>query len=356
MTALAVITDIPFAPARASTTAARIDWLFLVELAISCFFVFGIFTTVLFFCLRYRRRSSDEIPPRLHGHTGLEVAWSIIPLGIMTAYFFWGADIYVKAKKPLTNAMEIHVLGKRWMWKTEHANGTREINALHVPVGVPVKLIMSSQDVIHDFFIPAFRVKQDVVPGSFTTEWFQATQTGEFYIFCAQYCGTNHAKMVGTVTVMEPQQFQAWLADTMQSPPPAVVGEKLFTSLGCAACHGQRAPTMAGLYMSEVTLQDGRKVTADDDYLRRHITNPRAEQMAGYPEIMPAFASLTEEQLFQLVSFIKSLQTVRNVGAASTQPLEAPSTRPSVGDQPRQQINFPPAEHYPPDNGFRRTQ
>jgi len=332
--------DIPFAPIQASTAAASVDHLFLFELSVGMFFVALIFTLIVYFALRYHRRSDDEVPPRVGTHYGLEAAWSIIPFAFMMVYFFWGAKIYVNLKKPVTHAMEVHVTGKQWMWKIEHANGVREINELHVPVGQPVKLIMSSQDVIHDFFIPEFRIKQDVLPGSFVTEWFQATRVGEYHLFCAQYCGTDHSRMVGHVVVMEPAQFQAWLSQAVPSDSPVAAGAKLFSSYGCMTCHGQRSPTMAGLYMSRVTLSDGSVVTADDAYLRESIVNPSTQIVAGYPPIMPPFYQLSEDQIFQLVQYIKSLQTVKAGGGE----LPGPATRPAPGDQPAMQPNFPPAE------------
>ncbi len=238
---------IPFAPERASTTAGDVDALFLFELGVSLFFVLLIMLFILFFVIRYRRQSDDEIPPKLPHHYALEIAWTIIPFLIMVVFFFWGADLYEKLKKPIDgNPMVIHITGKQWMWKIEHASGAREINELHVPRGQTVKLILASQDVIHDFFVPAFRMKQDVVPGSYVTEWFNATRDGEFHFFCAQYCGMNHSQMVGKVIVMEPADFQAWLAGAVPAESPAAAGEKLFTTYGCNVCHGQRARRWPG--------------------------------------------------------------------------------------------------------------
>ncbi|HWB54429.1 MAG TPA: c-type cytochrome, partial [Tepidisphaeraceae bacterium] len=249
-----------------------------------------------------------------------------------------------------TNGMEIHVIGKQWMWKIEQPNGVREIDALHVPVGVPIKLIMASQDVIHDFFVPAFRIKQDLIPGSYVTEWFEPTRVGTYRFFCAQYCGAGHSRMRGKVYVMTKHDYQAWIAGAVPAESPAASGKQLFTSLGCVECHGQRAPTLAGLYGSKVTLQNGSVVVANEQYIRQAINNPSSQIVAGFPGIMPSYeGQLSEEQLFELIQYIKSLKTVRNLPKNNvSQPpapaLAAPSTHPAPADQPRSAPNFPPAE------------
>jgi cytochrome c oxidase subunit 2 len=339
---------IPFVPEQASTMAKQVDALFLFELGIAGFFIFLIFVLIVYFAIRYHRRSDDEIPPRVGTHYALEVIWTVVPFCLMMVMYFWGASIYAQMKRPAGNALEIHVIGKQWMWKIEHEGGVREIDELHVPIGTPVKLILASQDVIHDFFIPEFRIKQDVVPGSYVTEWFEATRPGEYHLFCAQFCGTDHAKMVGKVIAMQPADYQAWLAGAAASEPPAEAGKKLFNTYGCISCHGQRAPTMAGLYDSDVMLEEGQIVRADENYLRESILNSTAKIVAGYPPVMPSYrGQLSEEQLFQLIAYIKSLQSVRNVPPGAPQraaPLVAPSTRPAVGDQPLSAPNFPPAE------------
>src|SRR5258706_979876 len=292
--------DIPFAPSRASTVAREVDGLFLFELAVAAFFVFLIFILIVYYAIRYRRRFNDEIPEQQATHHGLEATWTSVVVILVMVFFCWGAKLVVTVKKPLENAMEIHVLGKQWMWKIEHPGGVREINSLHVPVGQPIRLIMASQDVIHDFFVPAFRIKQDVLPGSYVTQWFTATEPGEYHLFCSQYCGTDHANMVGTVTVMLPMDYQAWLAGAVPAIPAAAAGEKLFTSYGCAACHGQRGPTMAGLYGRRVQLQDGSTVLADENYLRDSILHPQQQIVAGYPPAMPSYRGQPPEaQPFQ---------------------------------------------------------
>lgn len=338
---------IPLIPIRASTGAGQIDNVFIFELLVSAFFIVLIFTLIIYFAIRYRRQSEDEIPPDIGNHYGLEATWTAIPFILMMIMFFWGAKIYVDQKQPLEHGLEIHVIGKQWMWKVEHPGGVREINELHVPLGEPVKLILTSQDVIHDFFVPEFRMKQDVVPGSYVTEWFTATRPGTYHIFCSQYCGTDHAKMVGHVVVMTPSDYQAWRAGSIPAESPAASGAKLFTAYGCANCHGQLAPTLAGLYGRMVKLQDGTTVKADEAYLRRAIEVPASQIVAGFPVIMPSFkGQLSEEQLADLISYIKSLANVRNTSPGTTlpAPLIAPSTQPAPGDQPRVVPNHPPAE------------
>jgi cytochrome c oxidase subunit 2 len=344
------VSGIPFVPSEGSTFAAKVDALFLFELTVAAFFTFLIFTCIVYFCIRYRRRSEDEIPPKMPSHYGLEITWTIVPFLLMLVMYFWGASLYVDMKRPGENGLEIHVIAKQWMWKIEHPEGVREINELHVPVGIPVRLILASQDVIHDFFVPAFRMKQDLIPGSYVTEWFQATQAGTFRLFCAQYCGMGHSTMVGKVVVLSPHDYQAWVAGAGPAEPPAAAGKKLFTTYGCVQCHGQRAPTLAGLYGSKVALQDGRMVIADEQYLRMAITDPSSQIVAGYPAIMPSFkGQLSEEQLYELIQFIKSLTPVRNtpygnISQPPAAPLGAPSTQPAPGDQPQVVPNFPPAE------------
>ncbi|HTW95997.1 MAG TPA: cytochrome c oxidase subunit II [Tepidisphaeraceae bacterium] len=341
---------LPLAPPEASTFAPSVDALFLFEVIVAGFFCFGIFFSIVYFCIRYRRRSEYEVPPKMPKHYTLELAWTIVPFIFMLIYYFWGAEMYVDMKKPAQNGLEIHVIAKQWMWKIEHPEGVREINALHVPVDVPIKLVLASQDVIHDFYVPAFRMKQDVVPGSFVTEWFEATHTGTYHFFCAQFCGVGHSTMRGLVYVMTQHDYNAWLAGAVPGESAAAAGSHLFTALGCVECHGERAPTLAGLYESTVHLEDGRTMVADEEYLRDAILSPSGQRVAGYAPIMPSFlGQISEEQLYQLIEYIKSLETVRNLPAGNvSQPpapkLIAPSTRPAPGAQPGSIENFPPAE------------
>jgi cytochrome c oxidase subunit 2 len=294
-------------PPEASTAASRVDALFLFELGVATAMSLLILTLIVYAAVRYRRTSADQVPPATRSHTWMEIAWSILPLMVMAVMFFWGARLFAWAKRPPVNAMEIHILGKQWMWKIEHPEGIREIDALHVPANVPVRLVMTSQDVIHDFSIPAFRIKQDVLPGSYSSEWFVATVPGEYHLFCSQYCGTFHSRMIGKVVVMSAADYQQWLEGHAVEESPAASGSKLFTAYGCAVCHGQRAPTMANLYMRQVRLDDGRTVVADEDYLRESILFPAAKIVAGYQSIMPSYrGQLTEDQIFDLITYIKS--------------------------------------------------
>ncbi len=224
--------------------------------------------------------------------------------------FFWSAGLYVHMRRAPDDAMQINVVGKQWMWKIQHPTGKREIDELHLPLGRPVKLTLASEDVIHSFYIPAFRIKQDVVPGTYESEWFTPTKIGEYHLFCAEYCGTQHSGMIGKVIVMQPSEYEAWLAGTPADQSPVAAGEKLFTQYQCITCHGQRGPGLVGLYGSKVKLIDGSTVTADEDYLRESILRPGAKIVAGFQPLMPTYAQqLTEEQVMQLVAYIKSLRT-----------------------------------------------
>ena len=320
-------------PERASRHAASVDRLTLAMLAVSVFFSVLIATLVVVFAIRYRRRAGVPTaappPAAKKGKAGmaLEITWTVIPLILMVAMFFAGARMYVRIQQPPAGAMEINVVGKQWMWKLQHPTGAREINALHVPTGRPVRLIMISEDVIHDFGLPAFRLKQDVLPGRYTSEWFQADRPGEYHLFCDQYCGADHAKMVGTVYVREPSKYRQWLDGGPADLPPRDAGRQLFSEYGCITCHAARAPTMAGLYGRIVQLEGGCTVTADENYLRESILYPSARMVRGYPPIMPSYrGQLTEEQVMQLVAYIKSLADAAidaveiPGGGATTQP------------------------------------
>ncbi len=301
-------------PDQASTIAPQVDALFFYLCAVTFVFTLLIAGLVVYFAVKYRRQSEDERPADIHPSKLLEVVWIVIPFILVMVMFAWGAVIFVNYQRPPANSMEINVVGKQWMWKIQHADGQREINELHVPLGQPVRLIMTSQDVIHDFAIPFFRVRMDVVPGRYTTEWFQATQVGEFRLYCDQYCGTQHSRMVGKVVVMEPENYQAWLSGQIRGLSPIAAGQELFQQYSCLKCHSQIAPTMANLFGSKVKVwQDGKliEVTADENYVRDSIVNPSHQIVDGYGDgaaIMPSFKDqLSEEQLQQLVAYIKSL-------------------------------------------------
>lgn len=308
--------NIPLFPTEASTTASRVDLLFFALLGIIVLFTTLIFVGVIFFSIRYRHGSRASRKGATSENLKLELAWTIIPLCITMGIFFWASKLYFDMHVPPKNAMDIYVVGKQWMWYIQHPEGNREINTLHVPLGKPVRLILTSQDVIHDFFIPAFRVKQDVVPGRYTTEWFQATKLGEYHLFCAQYCGTGHAQMVGTVIVMQPWEYEQWLSGKSTGVAMSTSGEQLFSQFGCITCHKSdntgRGPSLVGLFGSKVKLQTGQTVVADMDYIRESILDPTAKVVATYQPIMPTFKNqIDQAQLMQLIEYVKSLGKVK---------------------------------------------
>ena len=307
-----MFTNFPFFPPQASEQAANMDALYFFLVAVTGFFMLLIAGLVVVFAVKFRRRHGDEVGVAIHGSLALELLWTIIPLGITMVMFVWGAQTFFHMTRPPKGAMEIYIVGKQWMWKAQHVDGAREINELHVPIGRPIKLIMGSEDVIHSYFIPAFRVKADVIPGRYNTMWFTATVPGTYHLFCTQYCGTKHSAMIGTVTAMTDADYQTWLSGGGGSGTMAENGAKLFQDLACASCHldtGQgRGPALKGLYGKQVQLQTGQTVTVDDAYIRESILDPQAKAAAGFQPIMPTFRGLvTEEQLLQLIAYIKSL-------------------------------------------------
>jgi cytochrome c oxidase subunit 2 len=302
----------PLFPEQASTMAARVDALFFFLIAVSVFFVALIFLVIFVFAIKYRRRAEDERPEPVEGNLWLEVVWSVIPFGLTVVMFVWGAIIFFDIYNPPNDALEISIVGRQWMWKAQHPTGQSEINELHVPVGQPVKLMMTSEDVIHDFFLPAFRVKQDVLPGRYTSVWFEATKAGVYHLFCAEYCGTQHSGMIGRVVVLEPVEFEKWLSGGATGMSMVDLGASLFQRLGCHTCHRaggtNQGPSLAGLFGETVKLRGGNAVSADEDYIRESILDPRAKIVAGYQPIMPTFKGLvSEEGMLQLIAYIKSL-------------------------------------------------
>jgi len=306
-------TPFPLFPPTASSVATEMNMLYLFIAAISAFFVVLVAALVVFFTIKFRRRQPDDVGADIHGSLILELTWTIIPFILAMVMFVWGADLFFRLSSPPANAMDVWVVGKQWMWKIQHPEGVREINELHVPLGRPVRVTIGSEDVIHDFSIPAFRVKMDAVPGRWTTLWFTATQLGTYHLFCAQYCGTMHSGMVGEVIVMEPQDYEAWLAKGRAETSAVQNGERLFTDLACITCHKAgntgRGPTLEGLFGSMVQLRDGRRVVADENYLRESIMNSQAKVVEGYQGIMPTFQGMVnEENLMQLVAYLKTLK------------------------------------------------
>jgi cytochrome c oxidase subunit II len=302
-----------FRPADASTSADRVDHLYFFLTGITLFFTFLIFGTIFYFMIKYRRRSEAERPPATEQSTALEMTWIVIPSLICIGLFFWGTSLFFAEARPPQGAMEVFVVGKQWMWHLQHPEGPREINHLHIPVDVPVRLTMTSEDVIHDFFVPEFRVKMDVVPGRYTSEWFQATKPGTYHLFCAQYCGTLHSGMTGTIEVLTPTDYAEWLRDNATTESMAQTGQQLFTQLGCDTCHlsGSGAgPALQGRFGKQVTLRDGQNRVMDEAYIRQSILDPSSLPLPNYRPVMPTFrGQVSEEQILQLIAYIKSLDS-----------------------------------------------
>ena len=303
-------------PESASTISTQVDLLYFYLMAITALGVVIVTFLVTFFGIRYRK-DRNPVATQIHGSVPVEILWTVVPLGLFLVAFVWGAALYYRIFTPPPNAMDIYVVGKQWMWKAEHPSGQHEINALHVPMNRPVRLILTSQDVFHSFSLPEFRVKREATPGKYNTVWFEATKKGTYHIFCSQYCGTLHSQMIGEVTVMEQAEYDKWLAET-KGTSLAEGGKRLFLSYGCITCHrgdsGARGPNLFGLYGTAVTLGDQAKVTgtvtADEAYIRESILNPSAKIVMGYQNIMPTYqGQVSEDQMIQLVEYIKSLKS-----------------------------------------------
>jgi cytochrome c oxidase subunit 2 len=307
--------NFPLFPDQASTSAQYVDALSIFEFGVAAFFTTLIFILIVSFAVRYRRGSTADrsSPPVVS--KWLEVFWFSVPLLLGMVMFAWGAMVFFDIYEPPADALEVYVVGKQWMWHAQHAEGRAEINELHVPQGRPIRLTMTSQDVIHSFYIPAFRVKQDVLPGRYTSLWFEPTQIGRFHLFCAEYCGTNHSTMGGWVYVMEPVAFQQWLAQAGTGPSMAEQGEHLFVQYHCAGCHRGsqivQAPRLEGVYGRPVPIQKGREVSftrADERYIRDSILRPKSEVVAGYEPVMPSFeGQIREQDLLKIIAYIKSI-------------------------------------------------
>ena len=317
-------TTLPFFPEQASTVARKVDALYYFLVTVSAFFAILIAILVIYFAVKYRRRSDSERPHPVAGSIKLELAWTIIPLAIAMVMFFWGAALFFALSRPPEGAMEIYAVGKQWMWKFQHLDGQSEINELHVPVGRPVRLTMASEDVIHSFFVPAFRTKSDVLPGRLTTAWFEATRPGRYHLFCAEYCGTKHSGMIGWVIAMDPVEYQTWLGGGAVSGSLADAGQRLFQQHACNTCHRPdslaRGPNLEGLFGKPVRLATGQTVLADESYLRESIVAPNAKLVEGFQPLMPTYQGLiSEEGILQLIAYIKSLSK----GPAASPGMEA---------------------------------
>jgi cytochrome c oxidase subunit 2 len=343
--------QVPLFPEQASSMAGRVDALYWFLVGVSAFFGTLISVLIVYFAVKYRR-SRHRVAVQIEGSVPLELAWTFIPLTIAMFIFVWATVVFFALRRPPAGAMEINGVGKQWMWKFQHPQGQREINQLHVPVGRDVKLRLVSQDVIHSFYVPAFRVKMDVIPGRYTTAWFRATKTGSYHLFCAEYCGTAHSGMIGKVIVMEPSQFEAWLAGGRAEGSLASAGEKLFQDLGCLTCHRDdalaRGPSLRGLFGKEVRLQDGRTMTADETYIRESIVNPGAKIVAGFQPIMPVYqGQVTEEGLLQLLAYIRSLDEDTKKTPEQTAPMAPPLGISQPVRQQRERPGQPPQPRNP---------
>ncbi|MGH8137568.1 MAG: cytochrome c oxidase subunit II [Steroidobacteraceae bacterium] len=299
---------------EASSIAPRIDALFWSMIALCGLVAFTVFGAIVFYCVRYRRGSHADRTGRHNQSLGVELTWTLIPFVLFIVVFIWSLFLFAQARTPPASAQTLYVVAKQWMWKVQHPAGQREINALHVPLGEPVRLTMTSQDVIHSFYVPAFRVKQDVLPGRYTQLWFTATRLGTFPLFCAEYCGLDHSRMGGAVVVMQPAEYARWLDDHNTGASLVTQGASLFRSRGCSGCHGTNAsvhaPDLEGLYGRPVHLSDGTTVIANERYLHDSILLPNTQLVAGYEPIMPAFSGqLSEDDLLALIAYIKSMPT-----------------------------------------------
>jgi cytochrome c oxidase subunit 2 len=321
------IFGVPIFPEQASAFAKDVDALYFFVLAVCAFFALTVAVAVTYLGLRYRKTHEGEIGARIEGSLPLELMWSVIPTIIAMVMFGWGASVFYNLRRPPDEAMQIYAVGKQWMWKFQHVEGQREINQLHIPAGRPIKITITSEDVLHSLYFPAFRTKYDAIPGRYTELWFEAQKPGSYHIFCTEYCGTNHSGMIGTVTVLEPAQYQAWLQGGGEDGTLAQRGARLFNDLACSSCHvdtGQgRGPALKDIVGKTVELQDGTSVTVDEAYLRESILNSQAKIVKGFQPLMPTFQGLvSEENLLALLEHLKSLSPTATTGAPAAPPAE----------------------------------
>jgi cytochrome c oxidase subunit 2 len=306
---------VPLFPPSASTVAPEVDALYFFLIGVSVFFSTLICALVIGFAVRYRRNAGAKAVP-IEGSLPLELLWTAIPLAIALVIFGWGTKLFFDIARVPGDAMTIDVTGKQWMWKLQHPTGQREINDLHVPVGLPIKLRMISEDVIHSFYVPAFRIKRDVLPGRYSTAWFEATEPGTYHLFCAEYCGTKHSLMIGKVYALEPLEYQRWLSGAGTAESPREAGQKLFASLRCDTCHnptsGARGPDLAGLFGGDVRLAGGGRTKFDADYVRESLLAPNAKIAEGFQPLMPSYqGQISEEHVLALVAYIESIGAQR---------------------------------------------
>jgi cytochrome c oxidase subunit 2 len=316
------IFGVPVFPEQASTFARDVDALYFFVVAVCAFFGLLVAVLVIYFGLRYRKSHESQIGARIEGSLPLELLWSVIPTVIAMFMFGWGASVFYHLRRPPDEALQVYAVGKQWMWKFQHQEGQREINELHVPAGRPVKITISSEDVLHSLYFPSFRTKMDAIPGRYTYLWFEAQKPGTYHIFCTEYCGTNHSGMIGSVTVLEPAAYQAWLQGGAEGGTLAQRGARLFDSLACNSCHLEsgrgRGPSLKDIVGTTETLQDGSTVVVDDAYLRESILTSQAKIVRGFQPLMPTFQGLiSEENLVALIEHVKSLSPKATTAAAA---------------------------------------
>lgn len=309
--------SLSFWPPQASLHAEHVDWLIGSFAVLVALLAAPVFILSAVYLVRFRYGRKADRSHREAGNVWLETSWAVIPFLLVMGFYVWSTKMFLDQQSPPADALTIDVIAKQWMWKFEHAGGQREINELHVPVGRAIRLTMTSQDVIHSLYLPALRIKQDVLPGRYTQEWFRASATGTFPLRCAEFCGTDHSLMGGRLIVQTPAEFARWQAQAGADRSLAEQGRAQFDRLGCAGCHGGnaqgqegavRAPPLAGLYGRPVPLADGSIVRADDQYIHDAIMLPNKQVAAGYRPIMPPFGNvLDEEQVAQLEAYIRSL-------------------------------------------------
>ncbi len=313
--------DFSLFPESASTVSGPVDSLYFTLIGISVFFGTLIAAALVVLSVRYRRRP-DRRARQLESSVALEALWAGIPLLIVLGLFGWSAVLFFEMRTPPADGMQFYATGKQWMWKVQHPTGQREINRLHVPVCERIVLTMTSEDVIHSFYVPAFRVKSDVVPGMYTSLWFEPTKTGTYHLFCAEYCGTKHSEMTGSVVVLAPEEYQAWLGGQPAGQDPVEAGRVLFENLRCQSCHdagaGQRGPDLTGRFGTEVTTADGQTLLCDEEYVRESILEPARRVSSGFEAVMPTYkGQISEDQILQIIAYLKSIAT-------AAQPPESP--------------------------------
>jgi cytochrome c oxidase subunit II len=307
-----MLSGIPLFPEQASTMAPTVDSLYFFILGVTAFFALVVVVLVLYFAVKYRDDTGLKVGAPITGSIPLEIGWSLIPFFVAMAIFVWATVVFFQIVRPPDQTLEIYATGKRWMWRFQHVDGQREINQLHVPVGRPIKVTFTSEDVLHDLYIPVFRVKADAIPGRYSSIWFTPTKTGEYHIFCAEYCGTRHSGMTGTVYVMEQNDYQAWLTGGGLTGSMSARGEQLFQQMACNTCHvsdgSGRGPSLAGVFGSRVRLDNGQTVVVDESYLRESILTPQMKLVQGYGPLMPTFQGLiTEDGLLSIIEYVKTL-------------------------------------------------